>query len=178
MKTLKRLLGVFVILGAALIAGAYLLPREVTVTRSTVIAAPPDAIFPHVNALQATQRWSPWLERDPDVQVIFSGPDSGVGNAMSWTSAEPNVGNGTQRIVESAPNERVVTALDFGAMGTAEAAFLLAPSGAGTQVTWTLVSDLGNGPMGRYLGLMMDRWVGGDYETGLANLKALVEGGA
>ena len=25
------------------------------------------------------------------------------------------------------------------------------------------------------MGLMMDRWVGGDYETGLANLKSVVE---
>jgi hypothetical protein len=27
------------------------------------------------------------------------------------------------------------------------------------------------------MGLMMDKWVGGDYEKGLSNLKALVEAG-
>jgi len=31
-------------------------------------------------------------------------------------------------------------------------------------------------PMGRWMGLMMDGWVGPDYETGLSNLKSLVEG--
>ena len=28
----------------------------------------------------------------------------------------------------------------------------------------------------RWMGLMMDNWVGGDYERGLVNLKELVEG--
>jgi hypothetical protein len=36
---------------------------------------------------------------------------------------------------------------------------------------------MGVNPVGRWMGLMMDRWVGADYERGLANLKALVEGG-
>eukprot|EP01023_Acetabularia_acetabulum_P038207 TRINITY_DN36513_c1_g1_i1.p2 TRINITY_DN36513_c1_g1~~TRINITY_DN36513_c1_g1_i1.p2 ORF type:complete len:157 (-),score=35.49 TRINITY_DN36513_c1_g1_i1:16-486(-) len=34
---------------------------------------------------------------------------------------------------------------------------------------------MGSGPMGRWMGLMMDRWVGADYEQGLQNLKAVVE---
>jgi hypothetical protein len=43
-------------------------------------------------------------------------------------------------------------------------------------VTWMLDTDMGAGPIGRWMGLMMDKWVGGDYETGLQNLKSLVEG--
>ena len=42
-------------------------------------------------------------------------------------------------------------------------------------MTWGLEADMGNAPVGRYMGLMMDRWVGGDFEAGLARLKALVE---
>lgn len=178
MKFIKRLISVIVILGAALIGGAYLLPQEVTVSRSVVIDAEPSAIFPHVNSMQGTEGWSPWLARDPEVQLSYSGPDRGVGNTLEWASDEPSVGNGRQEIVVSVENERVETALDFGEMGTAQAAFLLASSGSGTEVTWTLVSDMGTNPIGRYMGLMMDRWVGGDYEAGLANLKALVESGA
>jgi hypothetical protein len=34
---------------------------------------------------------------------------------------------------------------------------------------------MGMNPVGRYMGLMMDRWVGGDYERGLLQLKAQVE---
>ncbi len=178
MKFLKRLIAVVVIVVAALIGGAYLLPQEVTVSRSITIDAEPDAIFPHVNSMQGTEGWSPWLSRDPEVRLSYSGPEMGVGNTLEWASEEPSVGNGRQEIVTSVENERVETALDFGDMGTAQAAFILEANGGATQVTWTLVTDMGTNPVGRYMGLMMDRWVGADYEAGLANLKALVEGGA
>jgi effector-binding domain-containing protein len=52
----------------------------------------------------------------------------------------------------------------------------LASVSGGTQVTWSLDTDLGAGPIWRYFGLMMDRWVGKDFERGLVNLKALAEG--
>jgi hypothetical protein len=110
------------------------------------------------------------------MQVTFEGPEAGVGNVMSWVSAKPEVGSGRQEITLSTPDARVESALDFGDMGTAQASFDLVPEGAGTRVTWGLVSDMGNNPIGRYMGLMLDRWVGADYEKGLAALKAKVEG--
>ncbi|MCX8952648.1 hypothetical protein OU790_04290 [Ruegeria sp. NA] len=39
----------------------------------------------------------------------------------------------------------------------------------------TFESDLGLNPMSRWMELMMDKWVGGDYERGLNNLKVLIE---
>ena len=47
---------------------------------------------------------------------------------------------------------------------------------AGTRVTWTNEGDMGANPVNRYFGLFMDRLVGPDFEGGLKNLKALVEG--
>lgn len=177
MRILKWLLGLIAILAVLFIAGGFLLPREVTVARSIEIDAAPDAIFPYVNSLKATQEWSPWLERDPNVQVTYNDVESGDGAAMEWSSEVDTVGSGRQEIIESNENESVVTALDFGEMGMAQAKFLLAEAGGATTVTWTLDTDMGAGPIGRWMGLMMDSWVGGDYEQGLQNLKALVEGG-
>lgn len=177
MRFLKNLIIGLVVLAAVLVGVAYLLPREVAVARSVTIEAAPEAIFPHVNAMQATEAWSPWLDRDPNVQLSYEGPEAGVGNKLSWASEVREVGSGTQVITVSVPNERVETALDFGPMGTATASFVLVPQGAATEVTWGFVTDLGMNPVARYMGLMMDRWVGGDYETGLNNLKALVEAG-
>ena len=176
MRLIKRLLATLLVVVIALVAIAYILPREVTVTRSTTINAAPPAVFAQVNALQAGENWSPWLDRDPDVQLTYSGPDSGVGNKLQWASDHPQVGNGTQEIIASTENTRVETALDFGDMGTAQAWFALAPDGAATTLTWGLKTDMGNNPIGRYMGLMMDRWVGADYEKGLNNLKTLIEG--
>ena len=52
----------------------------------------------------------------------------------------------------------------------------LAAADGGTEVTWGFETDLGMNPVGRWMGLMMDSWIGADYEAGLARLKALVEG--
>ncbi|MEM9709407.1 MAG: SRPBCC family protein [Pseudomonadota bacterium] len=175
MRILKWLIGIVAVLAIVFFAGGALLPQTVTVARSIEINAPAEEIFPHVNSLKAGQVWSPWAGRDPDMAVDYSGPEEGVGAAMAWTSENPQVGDGSQEITLSEADRRVETALDFGDMGTAKAAFLLEASGGATRVTWDLEADMGSGPMGRWMGLMMDNWVGADYEQGLQNLKALVE---
>ena len=87
------------------------------------------------------------------------------------------MGNGTQEITQSAPGERVESRLMFGQMGPSLAVIDLSTQELGTRVEWTLTSDMGFNPVGRWMGLMMDRWVGPDFETGLAHLKALAEKG-
>ena len=54
-------------------------------------------------------------------------------------------------------------------------ALTLAPSGAGTTVSWTNAGEFGGNPFMRYFGLMMDRMVGKDFDAGLNNLKQLAE---
>ncbi|SLN62595.1 Polyketide cyclase / dehydrase and lipid transport [Falsiruegeria litorea R37] len=177
MKLIKRLFLTLVVVVVALVAVSFLLPGQAAVSRSITINAPANAVFPHVNSMQATEAWSPWLSRDPETKLSYSGPDTGVGNTLSWMSEHPQVGSGTQEIVESIENQLVRTELDFGPMGTATATFDLQPEGTGTKVTWGFQSDLGLNPISRWMGLMMDDWVGSDYETGLANLKVVVESG-
>ena len=176
MKLLKTALLGICVLAVVFLAGAYLLPGEVSVIRSVRIPAPAEQVFPYVNSLQKTEEWSPWLALDPDTVLSYSGPEEGVGNRLEWSSENESVGQGTQEITLSVPHERVETALDFGSMGTAKAYFDLAADGAETRVTWGLVSDLGHNPVARWMGLMLDSWVGADYERGLGNLKAVVTG--
>jgi len=175
MRVLKWFLVLTVVLAAVFFAGGAILPQEVIVSRAIEIDAPADKIFPHVNSLKAAETWSPWLGRDPEVQLVYSGPDAGAGAKLEWTSEHPQVGNGAQVIRTSVENAKVVTDLDFGDMGLAVASFDLAEVAGKTTVTWDLVSDMGAGPVGRWMGLMMDTWVGADYEAGLSNLKTLVE---
>ena len=175
MRLVKQILSGLILLVLALVAIAFVLPDRAVVARSIVIEADPDRIFPHVNSMQKTEAWSPWLSRDPNTKLTYSGPDSGVGNKLEWASDHPQVGSGTQEITASTANASVETALDFGPMGTAKASFTLASAEGGTEVTWGFVTELGLNPMARWMGLMMDRWVGADYEAGLENLKSLVE---
>lgn len=176
MRLLRNILIGLVTLAAVLAVVGLFLPRYVSVERDIVVNAAPEAVYPHVSSLQAFSEWSPWGDIDPNMVVTYSGPEVGVGNVMEWTSEHPNVGSGRQEIMEVVENESVRTALDFGDMGTAEAWWRLTSEGDGTRVVWGLTADMGSGPVGRWFGLMMDSWVGADYERGLGRLQAVVEG--
>ncbi|GAB4231608.1 MAG: hypothetical protein Kow0032_13950 [Methyloligellaceae bacterium] len=175
MRGLKRLFLGVVLLSAVMVAVAFALPRNVSVERAEVINAPESDIFVYLNSPKKFNDWSPWAEKDPDAHYIFSGPPAGKGAGMAWDSDNPQVGSGRQEIVESVENRSVKVALDFGDQGTATATFELVPAGAGTKVIWRFSTDTGNNPLKRWAGLLFDRWVGAEYERGLARLKELVE---
>jgi len=175
MKFLKRFVLLILILVLILIGIGYLLPQEAHVEREIRIDAPPEVVFPYVNDFHKFNEWSPWADWAPDIQYSYSGPDSGVGARMSWQSDSPEVGSGSNLITQSRPPERVTTRLDFGAQGSATAFFNIEPAGDGSRVVWGFDSGFGNNIVERYFGLMLERWVGQDYEQGLQSLKALVE---
>jgi hypothetical protein len=176
-RIFKRIL--FTLAGIAVVLAAigFFLPRTAEVERSVSIGAPAEKIFPLINDFQKFNDWSPWARRDPNTEYRFEGPESGVGAKMFWSSDNPDVGSGSQEIVESAVDKSVRTRLDFGAQGKAEAYFDLTTEGDGTRVVWGFHSDFGTNLIGRYMGLMFDEWIGADYEAGLVNLKQLAEGG-
>ena len=171
---IKKLLGALLVVVIVLIGVAYMLPRDIHVERSVVIARPTAAVFPYVNSLHRFNEWSPWRLLDPNVKMTFSGPETGVGSAMAW-AGDSKVGKGTQIITESTPDKRVASDLEFGDMGVAKAAWVLSGDAASTTVVWSLDMDLGTNPIYRYMGLFIDKGVGPDYERGLAQLKALAE---
>ena len=39
-----------------------------------------------------------------------------------------------------------------------------------TNVKWVMEGDMGNNPIKKYFGLMMDKMMGPDFENGLKNL--------
>ncbi|HRK71977.1 MAG TPA: SRPBCC family protein [Micropepsaceae bacterium] len=171
---LKRILAGAGLLLLVLAVSAFFLPREVTVTRAITINVEPDLVFAQVNDLKAQNTWSAWALRDPAMQVTYSGPASGTGMKAEWVS--DSEGSGSQTITESVSNTRVVTALDFGMGGFATGRFELERAEGGTRLTWSLYSDTGFNPLARWFGLFMDGMVGPDFETGLLNLKAKLEG--
>jgi len=172
---LKKIVIFLVVLVVLIILGAYILPAKVHVERSTVVDAHPATVYLMVNSFKGFNRWSPWHERDPNTVYKYEGPNQGVGAKMSWESDDPNVGVGSQEIVSSEPQKRVDAHLDFGDQGTAESFFLIAEENGKTKVTWGFDTDLGMNPVARYMGLMFDKWIGPDYEKGLASLKTLAE---
>lgn len=109
------------------------------------------------------------------MQLEFSGPESGVGASMSWSSEVPQVGNGVQKIIVSEPDKRVVTALEFDGQAGGEAEFELVPQGDETKVIWRFNADFGSNPVARYFGLVLDDMLGEQYDRGLEKLEHAVE---
>ncbi len=172
---LKRLLVIVGGLFGAAVIGGLLIPDPAHVQRSVVIHAPAERIFPLISDLHQTVKWSPWLVRDPDIQLRFEEPGGSNGAKMYWSSAKPEVGSGSQEIVDSRPNEFVSIRLEFGNEGPAHAYFQLHPGEGGTEVVWGFEKEFGLDLPGRYLGLLFDRLIGPDFEQGLSNLKHLAE---
>ncbi|MEP6886312.1 MAG: SRPBCC family protein [Gammaproteobacteria bacterium] len=171
----KRILVIIVAVLVVLAVVGLLLPRNTRVSRSITIDRPASLVYATVNSFQLFPKWSPWQDLDPNMHQATEGAREGVGAKLVWTGND-KVGSGTQLITASTLNESVASDIDFGKMGSAKSALLLAPAGSSTHVTWTLDIDMGASPIAHYFGLMMDRMIGKDYESGLSKLKALVEG--
>lgn len=174
MRILIRVLVGLLALAALLAAIGFFLPRDFKVARSTVIAAPPEKIYPMIAETRNWPKWTVWNARDPNMKIDYTGPNAGVGAKWSWQSKTE--GNGEMEFTEADPQKGIrykLTFADFGMVSTGVMQF--APEGNGTKVTWTNEGQLGVNPFTRYFGLAMDSMVGKDFESGLAKLKAQVE---
>src|ERR1700749_2081529 len=123
---------------AALLIYAATKPGTFTISRSTLIDAPPERIFPLIDDLHAQSAWSPF-EKDPAMKRTHSGAPRGKGAVYEW-DGNRQVGAGRIAITDSTAPSRVTLLLDmlrpFKAHNTVE--FTLAPNGTGTNVTWAM----------------------------------------
>lgn len=176
MKTvLLGLAALLVVAVAIVLVLAAMKPDSFRVQRSIAINAPPERIQPLIADFRAWSVWSPWEKKDPTMKRSFSGADRGVGACYAW-EGDKNVGRGSMEIVEAAPT-KVALKLDFIAPFEAhnDAVFALQPQSGVTNVIWTMT-----GPtpfLGKIIHVFMnmDRMVGGDFESGLAAMKAAAE---
>ena len=171
----KVLLGLVAII-VLLIVVVALQPGDFRVTRSATIKAPPNVVFKQVNDFHKWQAWSPRAKLDPNAQATFSGAEAGAGAQFAWAGND-KVGKGRMEIMESHPADRIKIKLEFiepfPATNTTE--FTFKPLGDATEVTWNMTGA--NDFMGKAFCLVMnmDKMVGGDFEKGLANMKAVAE---
>jgi uncharacterized protein YndB with AHSA1/START domain len=146
------------------------------VQRAASIKAPPDKIFPLINDFRSWASWSPYEHKDPAMKKTYSGAATGKGAIYEW-DGDKNVGSGRIEIADTSPPNRVAIKLDmikpFAASNRVE--FTLQPQGDATNVTWAMNGHTPYLAKIMHVFLDVDRMVGQDFETGLANLKALAE---
>jgi len=151
-------------------------PDDFRVARTVAMAVPASKVFPHVNDFHLWQAWSPYDKRDPAMQRTYDGAIAGTGAIYAW-NGNNDVGEGRSTITESRANELIRIKLEFMRpfAGTNTAEFTFVPQGSGTAVTWALIGKYNFMTKAMGLVMSMDKMIGGDFDEGLASLKATVE---
>lgn len=172
-RILRIVLRFLIAIAAVAAIFVYLQPDTFEVSRTALIAAPPARVFAQVNDFRKWEAWSPWAKLDPQAKTSYEGPAAGQGAVLRW-SGNRNVGEGSNTIVESVPDQRIRIRLDFlrPMQGTNDVEFAFLPEGAGTRVTWSMKGK--NSFVGKAMTLVLhcDKMVGTQFEQGLADLAA------
>ena len=155
-------------------------PNKFRIERSTLMAAPPEAIFAQLNDFHAWEAWSPWEKIDPAVKRTYSGADAGVGAKYRW-DGNKQLGSGSMTIIESTPHRFLKLDIDFRAPFAAHNTieFILDANGDSTAGS-TKVTHAMYGPspfISKLFGLVfnMEKMVGEKFEEGFVTIKSIVE---
>ena len=172
----KKIVLVIVALVAIVLIIAVFKPGNFAVQRTATIQAPPEKIFPLINDYHNWPAWSPWEKLDPNMKRTLSGPPSGTGSVYEW-DGNSKAGKGRMEITESVPASKVAIKLDF--LKPMEShngvQFTLQPNGNSTTVTWTMSGPVSYPAKVMTVFVSMDKMIGSDFDTGLANMKSVAE---
>lgn len=175
MRLIKGIFFFFLAAVIVLMVVGFALPSNYQVSRSIIINQSPDAVFKKIAVLQEWPRWTAWnSQRFPKMEVSFSGPEMGVGASYFWTGEDS--GSGSLVITASDPATGIEYDLDIeNGKYVSQGSIKMQQEGDSVRVVWTNAGELGNNPLNRYFGLLMDSFMGPDFAKGLSNLKVLVE---
>lgn len=173
----KVIIVVFVVLSIPFITALFL-RKEYTVEKSIEISAPVEASFDYLKMLKNQDNFSVWAAMDTASKKTFKGEDGTVGFVSSWDSQNEDVGAGEQEILKIEEGEKIEYALRFTRpFESNDKAYFqtTAINDSTTKVTWAFQGKMSY-PMNIMLVFIpLEEKLGNDFETGLQNLKAILE---
>lgn len=178
MKIIKKILIILAIVIAIPLLVALFVKKEYSVERDITINKPKQEVYNYIKYLKNQNNFSKWASMDPNMKKEFKGTDGTVGFVSAWESDKKDVGKGEQEIKNMHEGERIDYEIRFIRPFASIAPAYLATESAGdnqTKVKWGF-----NGHMPYPMNLMlvfmdMDKLIGGDLQTGLNNLKNILE---
>jgi carbon monoxide dehydrogenase subunit G len=173
MKIIKGIFYAILVIVALVFIIALFLPSQYKVERSTKVDVSLDEVYGFVADFNNFHSWNPWTPLEPDHSYEVDGDSGSVGQQYSWKGEI--IGSGNMVFTNFDPNS-IKSNIEFlepqQANGLVEWGF--EESGNGTKVSWSITGD-SDYPLGRYFGLMMDNFLGPDFEKGMDMLKDRVE---
>ncbi len=174
MKALKFIgIGILSIITLFLVIAIFL-PSQFHVERSIEIELEKAKVYKAALNYDLRPKWDPWLEQDPEAEVKIEKTQDGPGSWYTWNGEI--IGSGKMMIKDVEPNKRILASIEFYSpqASKSDVIWTFTEKDGQTKATWILKGNA-DYPMGRYFGLMMDGFIGPDFEKGLDNFKNLVE---
>lgn len=176
MKILKKILIVLgVLVGIFLLLGLFA-KKEYTVERQVTINKPKQEVFEFVKSLKNQDRFSYWAQQEPDMKKSYVGTDGTTGFVSAWEGKK--MGQGEQEIVKIDEGNRIDYALRFKKPMEDNATSYMTTETTGdnqTVVKWGIQGKMGYPMNALQLIGFMDKMMGSQLESGLTNLKSLLE---
>lgn len=175
MKLFKVFVG-FWILVALIFGTSLFFPRYFKVERSVVVNKPVYETFAYLNNIKNIAKLSPWDRNvDSTLHTFFSQDLEGL-NAAYYFHGQL-VGQGSLRISESVPEQRIATLLDINNHDmTATSVLHFEDLGNNhTRLMWRSEKDLGYNPIYRFMAPTKTKETETAFDEGLMQIKLAVE---
>ena len=178
MKTAIIILAVIAVLLTIPLVMATFTKDEYTIERNVVINKPVQDVFGYIKYLKNQSHYSKWVMMDPNARMTYTGTDGTVGFVSAWDSDNKNVGQGSQTITAIDEGKRMDLDIHFIKPFDCHSTAYLATEAVGanqTKVSWVF-----NGKMNYMMKVMhifmnFQKMIGDDLQTGLTNLKGVLE---
>lgn len=164
-------------LGIIFIVGGLMISPDWSVTRAIQVQAPISRIYENVGQFRSWAYWSPWRsEKNPSMHYTYEGPAMGVGSKQIFKSEK--MGSGLMKMTHADPASGVGYDL---IMTRGARTFKLhgeiqwVAVGPEVEIRWTDSGQVGDGYLARWLGLVIQTFIGQDLEKALLGLKARLE---
>ncbi|MBD1395918.1 SRPBCC family protein [Pontibacter sp. JH31] len=175
MNPLKSLILGAITLVAILAIISISLPRHIYIQRDILIQAPAEAAYEQISDIRNWPNWLPGHHHEPARAVMQASQPHGIGTKHSWVSQRSGIKPGVVTIVSAEPHKRLVTNLEFEGEEKAHSTFTLLETAEGTLLTWHFEKYMGDHPLRKFSGLLLDSTLGEEFEDGLENIKREVE---
>jgi hypothetical protein len=177
MKILKKILiGLSVLIILPLIIALFI-KKDYEVERSIIIQQPKTTVFNYIKYLKNQNQYSKWAKMDPNMKTNFTGTDGTPGFISAWEGND-DVGKGEQEIKRITEGKRIETEIRFKKPWEATSpSFMSTDSVAAneTKVVWNFKGNMAYPTNLMRVFMNMDKMIGDDLETGLKNLKQILE---
>jgi uncharacterized protein YndB with AHSA1/START domain len=175
MKALLFVLVSLLVAASAVYSGSYLLPDSYEVSRSIVVDARAEQVFPYLNNPTQWEKWNAWNKSyDPSMIRLYGGPMAGKGAFQHWNGDK--VGQVQMQFTESTPPSQLYYKQQTrGDQYETIGIFSLEPATEGTRIVWHQKARVEDTPLDRYKGMFKKMKTEQEAEQSLLALKSLFE---